>query len=307
VKWPHGLAAAAVVVLAVVALSTEPAPRHVEPVRAARRVDAGEVTLRVVRGGRGTAVVMLHGYGESLMSWRGVFDRVAAVADAIALDLPGFGLSDKPATGYHNDRMAAAVLGVMDSLGVPDAVLVGHSMGGAVALRVALRAPQRVRGLVLLAPAVSASGWNLPIPSDSARTSDWLRRAVAGYETMRPRFTGPHDPSWLAETDSALAYTPAADPAYGAALRAVLREFDFDYLTPTQAARLRMPTLLIWGEFDHTVPLAVGRALAATMPSARLEVLRRRLHRPHVEHPVDVANLIVAFLRSPLAPGGTTP
>lgn len=298
-KWPHGLAAAAVVVLAVVALSSGRAPRHAEPVRTALRVDAGEVTLRVARGGRGTPVVMLHGYGESLMSWRGVFDRVASVADAIALDLPGFGLSDKPATGYHHHRMAAAVLGVMDSLGLRDAVLVGHSMGGAVALSVAVRAPERVRALILIAPAVSASGWNLPIPSDSARTSDWLRRAVASYETIRPRFTGPHDPSWLAESDSALAYTPAADPAYGTALQAVLREFDFDHLSPAQAAGLRMPTLLIWGEFDHTVPTAVGRALAATIPEARLEVLRRRLHRPHVEHPADVANLIVGFLRAP--------
>lgn len=298
-KWPHGLAAAAVVVLAVVALSSGRAPRHTEPVRTAQRVDAGEVTLRVVRGGRGIPVIMLHGYGESLMSWRGVFDRVAAVADAIALDLPGFGLSDKPSTGYHNDRMAAAVLGAMDSLGLPEAVLVGHSMGGAVALSIALRAPQRVRGLVLLAPAVSASGWTLPIPSDSARTSDWLRRAVAGYETMRPRFTGPHDPSWLAETDSALSYTPAADPAYVVALQAVLREFDFDYLSRSQAAGLRIPTLLIWGEFDPTVPPAVGRALAATIPAARLEILRRRLHRPHVEQPADIANLIVGFLNSP--------
>lgn len=298
-KWPHGLAAAAVVVLAVVAVSLGRAPRHAAPVHRAQRIDAGDVTLRVVRAGRGTPVIMLHGFGESLLSWRGVFDRVAAVADAIALDLPGFGLSDKPATGYHNDRMAAAVLGVMDSLGLREAVLVGHSMGGAVALSVAVRAPERVRGLVLLAPAVSASGWNLPIPNDSARTSGWLRRAVAGYETMRPRFTGPHDPSWLAESDSALAYSPAADPAYGAALQAVLREFDFDYLSPARAALLSMPTLLVWGEFDHTVPPAVGRALAATMPSARLEVLRRRLHRPHVEQPGDVADLIVGFLRAP--------
>ena len=266
-------------------------PRHT-----AIRVRAGRVALRAVRAGRGPSVVLLHGYGESLLAWSGVFDRLAQHADVVALDLPGFGLSDKPSTGYSDTAMAHAVLDAMTSLGIAHATLVGHSMGGAVAITTALEAPARVDGLVLLDPAVSATTWGFKPPAGSGGRADWMRAAIASYETIRPRFNPPHDPDWLAESPAALAYSPAADTAYRTALEAVLREFDFDYLTPARASGLGQHVLLIWGEFDQVVPPAVGRMLAQGLPHARLVVVPRSLHRPHVERPDTVAGLIEAYL-----------
>lgn len=261
----------------------------------ARYVGAGTARLRVVRAGAGPAVVLLHGFGESLMSWRGVFDALAPHAEVVALDLPGFGLSGKPATGYATDTMAAAVVRAMDALRIDSAVIVGHSMGGAVALAVALGAPGRVRALVLVAPAVSAGAWGFTPPQGSG-TDSWLRAAVAGYETLRPRFTAPHDPDWLIELPGDAAYSLADDEAYAISLGAVLREFDFDYLTRDRAARLRLPVRVIWGEFDQVVPLAVGRTLDTALADAELAVISRSLHRPHVERPEETARLIAAFL-----------
>jgi len=101
------------------------------------RIDAGGLALRAVRSGRGHHVLFLHGYGESLVAWRGVFDAVARHADAIAVDLPGFGLSAKPPSGYATDSLATVVLRTLDALGITDVVVVGHSLGGAVAVAAA--------------------------------------------------------------------------------------------------------------------------------------------------------------------------
>ena len=294
-RWWHALLAVAIVVTAAVASSSsgdlDPAPFH-----RAFMVSGDGVALRAARAGQGPTVVLLHGFGESLLSWRAAFDRLAAHADVIALDLPGFGLSDKPATGYGNERMAAAVLGALDALGVRRAVIVGHSMGGAVAVTLALQAPQRVTALVLVSPAVSAASWGVRPPGTEGVAGDWMRRAIARYERLRPRFTAPHDPNWLGEDSAALAYTPADDPAYDVALQSVLREFDFDYLTPERAARLTLPTLVIWGEFDQVIPRAIGARIAESLASSRLTIVPRSLHRPHVERPDTVAALIAGFV-----------
>lgn len=267
-------------------------PRH-----RAMDVSAAGLRLRAVRAGAGPAVILLHGYGESLLAWESVFDRLTRQADIVALDLPGFGLSSKPATGYATDSLAADVLGAMDALRLERAVLVGHSLGGAVAAAAALAAPERVPGLVLIDPAVVTEPWLRRAENTSETTGRTVRRGVAQYEALRMRFSGAHDPAWLAESDSAMAYSPSGDAAYVTALQAVLREFDFAYLDHERARRLRTPTLIIWGAYDPTVSVSRGRALAASLPAAEFRVVGRSWHRPHVERPAEVAGLIAEFLR----------
>lgn len=279
--------AVAVAAALLVSTASEPDPR---PNHRAFWIDSGAKRLRAVRAGAGATIVLLHGYGESLIAWRAVFDRLAHRADVVALDLPGFGLSSKPASGYSTDSLAADVLRALDALGIERAVLVGHSLGGAVAAAASIAAPERVRALVLIDPAVVTS----PRLDEAVRR---LKTAIAEYEILRPRLTSPHDRAWLAEPDSeSTAYTTAGDSTYRAALQAVLREFDFGYLSAGRSQLVRAPTLLIWGEFDQLIPLELGEALVRELPNARLEIVRRSWHRPHVERPDDVAALIVQFL-----------
>src|SRR5213079_3467018 len=109
---------------------------------------------RYLDAGHGPPVLFLHGLGASMYAWR---KNLAAVAAAgfrvIAFDNRGFGLSDKPPGPYDNAAYARLAIALMDSLRVSDAVLVGHSMGGAIAAEVAIEHPQRVRGLVLVGSA----------------------------------------------------------------------------------------------------------------------------------------------------------
>ncbi|MFI5208114.1 MAG: alpha/beta fold hydrolase, partial [Gemmatimonadales bacterium] len=194
------------------------------------------------------------------------------------------------------DSLAADLLGALTALGVHRAVLVGHSLGGAVAFAAALRYPGLVRALVLVDPALVGT----PAPVSEARRNDSARGAtaplIAEYEALRTRLAAPHDPDWLAETDSARAYAPADDPAYRSAVAAVLREFDFAYLTDERADAWRLPTLVLWGQFDEIFPLEEGRRLAGRLKGARFEVVPRSWHRPHVERPAQTAAFIERFV-----------
>ena len=290
------LRAAAVVGLLAVALTllTSGPVRPPRPARVAERLRVGTLELRAVRAGHGPAVVLLHGYGESLITWRGVFDRLSGDATVMAIDLPGFGLSSKPARGYSTDAMARVVLGALDAASLDSVTLVGHSMGGAIAAAAALLAPGRVRRLVLVDPAGVAPPLGLAAARDTTATV--IRASVAEYEVQRTRFTSAHDPAWLAEDPQAAAYLPATDSAYRTALTSVLREFDFAFLTPERAAALRMPTLVIWGEFDPVLPVAQGHSLVAALPNATLTVIPRCWHRPQIERPAETAEAIAAFL-----------
>lgn len=271
--------------------------RETPPALRASTASVGDVRLRFVRAGAGTPVVLLHGYGESLLAWAGVFDRLARNADVIAVDLPGFGLSGKPASGYTADSMATVIASFLDGLELRRIVLVGHSLGGVVAMAMAVRDPSRVLGLALIDPALIAP-WALAEASDSSLTGASLRRVIAQYEVLRGRFSGAHDGAWMAEDGEAAAYQPSSDPAYSIALTAVLREFDFAYLTPERARRLTMPVKLIWGALDPVIPVQTGYTLAGRLPDASLVVLPRTWHRPQTERPKEVANILTGFVRA---------
>ena len=291
------LAAALLIAFGLVLLATSSRVPRPTPALRAGMVNANGIHLRYARNGRGSpTIVLLHGYGESLVAWRGVFTRLAERADVIALDLPGFGLSDKPAGGYQTDSIAARVLAALDSLRVRRAVVVGHSLGGAVASAVAVADPARVQALILVDAAIVGSPLAIPERDSASAMSERLRGAIAEYEAMRTRFTSPHDPHWLAETPEALAYLPAQDPAYRASASAVLAQFDFAWLTRERAARLTMPKLLIWGEYDPLFSVTEGRRVAAALPGARFEVIERAWHRPHEERPEETAAAIERFL-----------
>ena len=99
----------------------------------------------------GPAVALLHGFGGSTFSYRWTVPALAKRYHTIAIDLKGFGYSDRgPRGDYSHPEQARLIAGLLDQLGVTKAVLVGHSMGGSVALRLAARSPDRVEGLALI-------------------------------------------------------------------------------------------------------------------------------------------------------------
>jgi len=247
-------------------------------------------------GGRGT-VIFLHGLGASMYSWRHQIGPVAAAGfRVIAFDNRGFGFSERPRTGYTNADYSRLVVALMDSLGVRDAVLVGHSMGGAIAAEVALIHPARVPGLVL----VGAAGYGGRAPF-ALRVMRWpvvggLAAALRGRgSTARLLRMGYADPTKVSERDIDQAYAPVATADYSRGLRGALREFRFDALRG-RLSGVEIPTLAVWGAQDRIVPLQAGRALAAELLRVAFVVVPQAGHQVHEEAPADVNRLLLAFL-----------
>ena len=258
--------------------------------------------LRLVDTGSGTPVVFIHGIGASLYSWRHTLPPVLAAGyRVVAFDNRGFGFSDQPAHGYRNADYARLVVGLLDSLGIASAVLVGHSMGGEIAAEVALTHPDRVRGMVL----ISAAGYGMRWPG-VLKVARWpFVGAVATsfrgrWLTKRILRSTYADPSRVTAADVDQYYAPVPQRGFGRALRGVLREFRFDSL----GGRLRQvqaPTLLLWGDGDRWIPVRDGARFSRELPRSEFVVVPRSGHNAHEESPERVNQLLLDFLKEGLS------
>jgi len=264
----------------------------------ARYVLIDATRIRYIDAGHGAPVVFLHGLGASMYAWRKNLAVVAAAGfRVIAFDNRGFGLSDKPPAPYDNAAYARLAIALMDSLRLTDAVLVGHSMGGAIAAEVAIEYPQRVRGLVLVGSA--GLGAREPLLFRMARWPVLGRVAFAfrgrGF-TARLLKSTYFDPRKVTEADVDQYYAPVAQPEYGRALLGVLRQFRFDALE-ARLDRIATPTVVLWGEEDRWVPLGLGRALAAGITRSAFVSVPRAGHSVQEEAPDEVNHLVIRFLK----------
>jgi pimeloyl-ACP methyl ester carboxylesterase len=249
------------------------------------RVFGGRVALYRAGPRDGETVVLLHGLGKpAARDWTYVIPALARHHDVIALDLPGFGHSDKGNHHYTPENFARALAGVVEKAAHGRVTLVGHSMGGAIALAYAAAYPDRVSRLVLVDTAGILhrsvyveflartavqralgvdSPWYGPLTrAIERRAENWPLHDEIALERagVRQRILG-GDPTAI----SAFAMTGTD---FGRALRAI-----------------RAPTLVIWGAEDRIAPLRTGQALASAIPGARLVVLEGAGHAPQVGTP----------------------
>jgi pimeloyl-ACP methyl ester carboxylesterase len=247
------------------------------------------------------AVILIHGFTASTLVWSDVLVPLAEQGfHVIAPDLAGFGFSGKPRDGeYTIEWQARLVIGLMDSLGVEAATLVGNSYGGAVAAICALDYPQRVERLVLVG-AVSNDDvkkrlllrlGRSPVLGDliSPLLLDlrWLvrrrvlRNRVSIKEINEQRFETHHRHLRTSSTQRA-------------ALR-MLRRWHAERIR-LEAHLIKQPVLLIWGEQDLEMPLEDGKYLHQEIPNSRLIVFRNCGHLPQEEYPQDFVELLTGFV-----------
>jgi len=268
-------------------------PHRARPAHHATWVDNDSLRLRVLEAGHGdTTLVLLHGYGESLLAWRLLLDRFTRHYRVIALDLPGFGLSDKPDVAYDYPTYSRWLGDFLSRHTKGPVVVVGHSMGGQIAAGLALDHPDRVVAAVLIDPA--GAGINTLLTDTGGIASPATQWVVSAISFVLPA----HDSAWLAEPPDARDYEPSADSNTARSARRVLEQFDFSALRD-RFRDLKQPVLLIWGEQDPTIPLSIGRQIAGALPCRRFVPLVT-LHRPHQTLPDTVAAEMDAFLKHPV-------
>ena len=255
----------------------------------------------------GPVVVLLHGLVSDSSTWD---PAITALADrgirVIAPDLLGHGVSDKPASAdYSLDGFARSVRDLLASLDVPRATLVGHSLGGAIAMHFAYHYPEPAERLVLVAagglgkdvhPALRAAA----VPGSSLVLRAFVNRATLGLSRRlrlhRALRLPPPAVTNLRRAFGGLAH-PAGRAAFLASLRSVIAPsgqrgnlIEMRYLAD------HVPTLIAWSEHDHVIPVSHAHALHEHLPSSRLVLFPGGSHQPHYRHADDFAVAVAEFL-----------
>lgn len=256
--------------------------------------------------GEGEVILLLHGIAGSSQTWRPVIRRLSRHYRVLAPDLLGHGDSTKPRTDYSLGAFSVLLRDFLDELDIARATLVGHSLGGGIAMQFIYQHPGYGQRLVLigsggLGPDVgltlrlaSLPGAELVLPliaprklvAAGDRLWSWLRKA--GVESPRGEEMWRH-------------YSSLSDgPTRQAFLRTLRAVVDHRGQAVSALNRLstrtNFPVLVIWGDRDAMIPVHHAHAAQRARPDVRLEVLADVGHFPHAERPVEVAELIVAFI-----------
>jgi pimeloyl-ACP methyl ester carboxylesterase len=269
------------------------------------------LTLHYVVEGRGPAVVLLHGLGGFAQSWRHTIDALATRATVFALDLPGFGRSAKPPAAYRLGYFARALHGFLDALGLGQASLIGHSLGGSVAVTYALTHPVRVDRVALVAGLVPGFSFHmswayrliaLPVVGEAlslcGRASLYKAAVARCFHVPRPA-----EVEYLIEHDYPIRTGAEARAAWLATARHIRSDFVDHRVDYRRAiATLDLPVLLVHGRQDPAVSPQHATEAAAGFPRAALRWVDGCGHFPHLEHTQTVNGWLAEFVVGRPAP-----
>jgi 2-hydroxymuconate-semialdehyde hydrolase len=264
----------------------------------ARYVRTGAVQTYVHDVGQGAPVLLIHGSGPGVsawVNWRPVMPALARQRRVIAPDMLGFGLSDRPAGQVYNmDVWVQQAIDLLDALGLPQVDLVGNSFGGGLSLALAIRAPERVRRLVLM----GAVG--VPFAITPALDAVWgytpslaaMRGLLDVFAYDRGRVTDE-----LAQLRYEATIVPGVQESYAAMFPAPRQRW-VDAMASAEADIRALPheTLVLHGREDQVIPLSNSLTLADWIPNSQLHVFGHCGHWTQIEHSARFAQLVNNFL-----------
>jgi pimeloyl-ACP methyl ester carboxylesterase len=264
-----------------------------------RFVRVGDQLVHVEQAGAGEPVVLIHGFGASTYSWRKVMPALAASHRVVAIDLNGFGYTQRPATraSYTREAQARLVLGTLDALGIDRAHIVGHSYGGGLTLYLASRHPERFRTMVLVdssAPTYSDDRRSRAAalrPLDALFVRSFVLRPNAVRKGLLRSY---YDDSLV---------TPELVRAYLDRLAVEGVSYAFYGLTapappgePVELETIEVPALVVWGAHDTLISPETGRRAAARLPHSEFFLFEKSGHLPMEEEPEEFLRVVLPFL-----------
>lgn len=271
-----------------------------------RWVTVANRPINVIEMGEGPAMVFVHGLSGSWPNWLEQLTVFAQGHRVIAMDLPGFGHSPMPEEHITISVYARILDGLLETLGVDAATLVGNSMGGFVSAELAIAYPQRVERLVL----VSAAGISTYRHRDVERIEPYLRRiapmiavytgwtaAKSDWVARRPGLRNltlglvTRHPSRLPPALAAEQLRGAGKPGFMQALRA-----NIDYPVKERLPEIACPTLIVWGDEDKIIPVGDASIFEELIPNSRKVVFEGTGHMAMLERPAAFNELLNAFV-----------
>jgi pyruvate dehydrogenase E2 component (dihydrolipoamide acetyltransferase) len=260
-----------------------------------REIEVAGLRLRCLELGEGdrVPVLLLHGFGADLNTWMFMQPELADGRRTVALDLPGHGGSVKEVGAGDPESLTGFAEGALDALSLERVHLVGHSMGGAIALLAALRRPDRVASVTLIASAGLGAEINTSFIGGFVRAT--RRREAADVLSLLV-----YDPALVSRTmiEDVLRYKRLDGVSEGLARIAEAwfaggrQSLDL----AQRITRLAMPVQVIWGREDRIIPVAHAEALASRLP---VHLLGEAGHLPHMEKASEVTRLVKRFIQRP--------
>ncbi|MFV2072834.1 MAG: alpha/beta fold hydrolase [Thermoanaerobaculales bacterium] len=255
----------------------------------------GEVTLHFQDEGSGRPVLLIHGHTQDHRIWAPVAPiLLAAGLRVLSPDLRGHGRSTRPEAGYHLTHHASDMVAVMDAAGVRSATVIGYSIGGGIALEMALSQPARVAGLVLVSPVMPDRSFepafmeNLKQVARVART-EGIAAAMAGPWAENPLFAHSFTKPGIREAANTITRDfPGAE--YLASSR---DRVERSWTVPDRLDEIRMPVVVLAGERETPGFRAFAEEAAAGIPGARLEIYENCGHLVPLEEPDRLAAAII--------------
>ncbi|OUM04040.1 2-hydroxy-6-oxo-2,4-heptadienoate hydrolase [Variovorax sp. JS1663] len=272
--------------------------REVNHPEIAGRVRTGAFHTNVHDLGEGPPVLLIHGSGPGVSAWanwRLALPELAKTRRVIAPDMAGFGFTERlPLTRYTMDGWVQQALDLLDALDIERTDLVGNSFGGALSLALAIRAPHRVRRLVLMG--------SVGVPFEITPGLDAVWGYTPSFEAMRRIMdVFAFDRALVTDELAQLRYEASIRPGFQESFAAMFpapRQRWVDAMASPEAAIRALPheTLLVHGREDQVIPLATSLTLAQWIPNSQLHVFGRCGHWTQIEHGARFVRLVRDFL-----------
>ena len=263
-----------------------------------RSISAAGIETNYHDVGEGFPVLMIHGSGPGVSAWanwRLVMPELAKRARVIAPDMAGFGFSARPdGYDYTMDNWVSQAVGLLDALGIERTDLVGNSFGGALALALTIRHPERVRRLVLMG--------SVGVPFEISVGLDAVWGYTPSFENMRAIMDlFAWDRSLVNDELAKLRFEASIRPGFQESFSAMFpapRQRWVDAMASPEAAIRAIPheTLIIHGRDDHIIPLETSLTLSQWISRSQLHVFGRCGHWTQIEHSARFARLVGDFL-----------
>ena len=270
-------------------------------------VEVDGLPIRFLSAGEGPPLVLLHGAGNNGLDWQWVMPTLAATYRVYAPDLPGSPDSARPKVDYSTSFFERFVAAFVDTLNIGRAVFVGNSLGGLIALRLALSEPTRVIALVLvdsagLGRAVNPAFTSVNVPGLGEAAMPFWRTSIGAYQRAwgRTALLFAHPPGgvpreWIAE-QKRLALSPGYLEAHLSVLRALVSPFGQCEVLVERLPALDIPTLVVWGARDRVFPASQAREAFSRLREGSLALIPDCGHMPHVECPDRLLPALEGFL-----------
>jgi pimeloyl-ACP methyl ester carboxylesterase len=270
-----------------------------------RYIKVGNINTRYWQaGGKGSAVVLVHGLGGFIENWMHNIEPLAKEHRVYAMDLVGFGRSDKTPLVKDMNTLVQFISDFMDALKISKATLIGNSLGGGLVLQFALRFPQKVEKLVL----VDTAGMGRDVIVDFRLCSVpflgelLIKPSLKGVEKLWRKIV--YDPALVTPELVKMCYELGTLPDATKSLLSVLRAGinlcgQRSKLTKPllkDLYKINVPTLIFWGRQDRIIPIKHATIAAAKIPNAKLIVFDKCSHVPMFEYPEGFNKITMEFL-----------